>query len=454
MKNISLKDLLIKIAATDQDRLALRTPTHQATYRELFEFKWEGPEDEVLVCCKDFINLSKVLVALDGSVSSICVVGSEVSESDLLSILDQKNFSHIITDLDFSERSEFNSEETRCVSVSSLQHRDSLDDWSIKNTLWFVPTSGTTSVPKLVIHSLDSLAKSALKTSNPASAREVWALFYDVSRYAGYQVFFRALIGGHALVIPDFNASLNERISFCARAGVTHISATPTLWRKILMCSESDHLNLNQITLGGEAADQGILNALRRSFPRARITHVYASTETGVGMSVSDGLAGFPMAFTERDSGLSQVLIRGNRLFIRSLGAGQGYSGAGALSDDEGWVATGDIVRVEGERFHILGRESGVLNIGGDKVIPEYVRNILLENKNVCDAVIYGKQNPFTGILVAADIKLNFGIDQAVAKHEIEEFLKERLSSHQRPRVIRFVDEIEVNLTGKAAQTR
>ena len=46
-----------------------------------------------------------------------------------------------------------------------------------------------------------------------------------------------------------------------------------------------------------------LLNALRKSFPMARITHTYASTEAGLGISVSDGLAGFPVRFLESSKG-------------------------------------------------------------------------------------------------------------------------------------------------------
>ena len=83
------------------------------------------------------------------------------------------------------------------------------------------------------------------------------------------------------------------------REGVNAMSATPTLWRKILMSDASRSLALRSITLGGEIADQQVLSTLASTYPSARIRHIYASTEAGTGFSVTDGKAGFPVSFLE-----------------------------------------------------------------------------------------------------------------------------------------------------------
>ena len=125
----------------------------------------------------------------------------------------------------------------------------------------------------------------------------VWGLLYDPSRFAGLQVVLQSLLGGGLLVAPDREGPGPSNSPFLQANGCTHLSATPTLWRKILMTSEGPFLPLRQITLGGEIADDPLLAALATRYPEARVTHIYASTEAGVGFSVKDGRAGLPVSY-------------------------------------------------------------------------------------------------------------------------------------------------------------
>jgi acyl-coenzyme A synthetase/AMP-(fatty) acid ligase len=69
----------------------------------------------------------------------------------------------------------------------------------------------------------------------------------------------------------------------------------------------------------------------------------------------------------------------------------------------------------------------------------------------VQEAVVYAKKNPFTGELVAADVVLTRAIDKNDARTIIDDFLAQRLTALQRPRLLRFVPEINANATGKVA---
>ena len=204
-----------------------------------------------------------------------------------------------------------------------------------------------------------------------------------------------------------------------------------------------------QITLGGEAADQATLSALTAIFPQARVTHIYASTESGVGLAVSDGYAGFPISYIEKPYQGVEIRLIDGRLQIRAEAQPSGYAGNVPFAEVNGWIDTGDLVDVEGDRFFIIGRESGIINVGGDKVLPELVRDALLACDIIHDAVVYGKRNPFTGALVAADVVLEDAINKDEARKIINEFLAKRLSSYQHPRLLRFVPEIHANATGK-----
>jgi acyl-CoA synthetase (AMP-forming)/AMP-acid ligase II len=67
-------------------------------------------------------------------------------------------------------------------------------------TEWILLTSGTTGLPKLVVHTLASLA-GAIGHGSGATDSVVWSTFYDIRRYGGLQIFLRAVLTGKSLVL-------------------------------------------------------------------------------------------------------------------------------------------------------------------------------------------------------------------------------------------------------------
>jgi acyl-coenzyme A synthetase/AMP-(fatty) acid ligase len=321
-------------------------------------------------------------------------------------------------------------------------------DAGARETTWVLTTSGTTGAPKLVPHLLAGLIRS-VRLDRIAEEGTVWGLLYDYTRFAGLQVVLQSLLSGACLAVPERTAGLGDRIRFLAAAGVTHLSATPTLWRKILMTAEHRLLQLKQVTLGGEIADAAILAALARAFPGARVSHIFASTEAGVGFSVTDGRAGFPVSYLDTPPSGIGLAVRDGRLFIRNSLAASTYLDGAPLSE-EGWVDTGDMVEFEGGRVQFRGRASGVINVGGDKVAPAVVEAAVLAHPAVRLARIHARPNPITGALVAADIVPDPATpDLPALKADLTRFLAARLPRHMVPALIRFVEDLDVNPAGK-----
>jgi acyl-CoA synthetase (AMP-forming)/AMP-acid ligase II len=269
-------------------------------------------------------------------------------------------------------------------------------------TQWLLATSGTTGDAKLVAHTLQSLS-AALRTDLASGAAYRWGLLYDPCRFAGLQVLLQALLGGSVLVCSageDFAA----RVGAFVAARVNALSATPTLWRKLLIDGRILACPLHRITLGGEIADQRLLDALSHAFPHAKLRHIYASTEAGVGFSVGDGRAGFPRAYLERGVGAVRLRVdEAGHLWIRPAVAPVVTT---ASVDDGGYLDTQDLVRIEGERVFFLGRAGGAINVGGNKVHPETVEAVLRAFEGVTEARVGGRQNPFTGQVVVAEVAI------------------------------------------------
>ncbi|MEP1611076.1 MAG: fatty acid--CoA ligase family protein [Roseobacter sp.] len=445
------QDLYSYIACIDPDRVALVTPQGSTKYGSLTNCHWAGAQSaSVVVFCREIEQSIRAMIALDGSVASLCILPSTLSTKDVGALLALWNFDTVITDADVVMQKVFKDHGLVCVDLSAAFTQTPVQD-RYASTQWLVPTSGTTSAPKLVVHTFQSLARVGRATHKIDDVPQVWGMLYDITRFAGYQVFFQALLSGHTLAFASLESPMDKRISFFSKHNVAYMSATPTLWRKILMAPTNQTLSPVQITLGGEAADQPTLDSLSVTYPDARITHIYASTEAGVGLAVSDGRAGFPTSYLDKPHGGVEIKLSEGMLFVRSAIGPMGYAGDKCLADADGWVNTGDLVSIDTDRFYIIGRESGIINVGGDKVVPEQVRDALLACEIVRDALVYGKKNPFTGGIVAADIVLNQHADQTDAQKEIDDFLALRLSKQQRPRFVRFVQELEITSAGKAA---
>jgi acyl-coenzyme A synthetase/AMP-(fatty) acid ligase len=319
-------------------------------------------------------------------------------------------------------------------------------------TEWVLFTSGTSGTPKMVAHTFDTLTApmgSALQRRHAA----VWGTFYDIRRYGGLQILFRALLGHASLVLAGANESTAGYLVRLGKHRATHISGTPSHWRRALMSAEARSIAPRYVRLSGEIADQGILNALHACYPRARVSHAFASTEAGVGFEVDDGLEGFPACFVGEhgDVGIS---IEGGTLRIRSPRNAVGLVGdeRSRLTDGEGFVDTGDVVERRGARYYFLGRRGGMINVGGMKVYPEEVESAINRHPAVRMSMVRSAKSSIVGSLVAADVVVEDLSDAAAFKREILQICADTLAPHKIPATIRFVSALEIAAAGKLAR--
>ena len=117
-----------------------------------------------------------------------------------------------------------------------------------------------------------------------------------------------------------------------------------------------------------------------------------------------------------------------------------GYLNAPAPFDAEGFFDTGDLAEVEGEWVRILGRQSEMINVGGNKVFPLEVENTLLGLDNVEDVTVRGEPSPFTGQIVVASVRLAHSEDPRAFKARMRRFCRGKLAAYKIPARVQFVD--------------
>lgn len=321
-------------------------------------------------------------------------------------------------------------------------------------TEWVLLTSGTTGLPKLVVHTLRSLT-GAFRPSGAPAAQVVWSTFYDIRRYGGLQIFLRAVLSGKSLVLSDAQEPVAAFMQRAALHGVTHISGTPSHWRRALMSPASQKLRPEYVRLSGEIADQGILNHVQLAYPNARVAHAFATTEAGVAFDVSDGMSGFPASILESTPDV-EMKIEDHSLRIRSDRTASRYLGADTplLIGVDGFVDTGDLVELVSGRYVFVGRRDGVINVGGDKVYPEEVEAVINRHPAVQMSLVQKKRSPVTGALIVADVVLRQfseteSGDARSLQQDIMLLCRDALSPYKVPAAINFVPALKVAESGK-----
>jgi acyl-coenzyme A synthetase/AMP-(fatty) acid ligase len=324
-------------------------------------------------------------------------------------------------------------------------------------TEWLMLTSGTSGVPKIVSHTLEGLCGAIVAEGPGRGTPPVWATFYDIRRYGGLQIFLRAILSGGSLVLSAPGEGLAEHVARLSARGVTHISGTPSHWRKLLMSGSAADFRPRYVRLSGEIADQAVLDGLKQTFPDASVGHAYASTEAGVGFAVNDGFEGFPASLIGQNRDGVEMKIVDGCLRIRSKRAAHAYVGTNvsALTDADGFVDTGDMVELRGDRYYFVGRRGGIINIGGLKVHPEEIEAVINRHADVRMSRAKSRKSPITGAIVVVDVVLAEG-GAARSKQVRDEILadcRSHLASHKVPAVIRFVEALDVTSAGKLARS-
>ncbi|HUG11338.1 MAG TPA: fatty acid--CoA ligase family protein [Opitutaceae bacterium] len=264
-------------------------------------------------------------------------------------------------------------------------------------------TGGTTGVPKVVLLDLWELL-GVVQIKRGRSMRLMPLMRFD--HIGGLDIAWRAIARGQSIVAPPAlltPASVAEKVE---RHRVEVLPATPS-FLNLLLLAGADLLqglrSLRVVPYGAEPMPPSLLARLRESLPEVRFTQRFGTSETGA-LPVRESGEGFTM---QDEADRHEWKIVEGELWIRSPARAVGYlsGGSGGLTED-GWFRTGDLA----ERTHdpaavrIVGRRDELINVGGEKVLPATVENLLLAHPLVADCRAFAVPNPLLGQVVGVEI--------------------------------------------------
>ena len=315
-----------------------------------------------------------------------------------------------------------------------MQRMKDIENWQL--TLY---TSGTTGRPKKISHSFHTLTRNV--KIHKKFDNDIWAFAYNPTHMAGLQVFFQAFLNQNTLIYM-FGESMKKIPELIEEFQITHISSTATFYRNVLPYLQGNTFSMvKRVTFGGEKFDLFLEDKLKAVFPNAKMLNIYASTEAGSLFSAQSD------TFEIRPEHQQWVKITAQQeLCIHHSLLGHSKS----LSLDSDWFHTGDLVEMVGEtHFKFQTRQSDMINVGGYKVNPLEVENILMQVPGVIDILVKPKKNSVTGELLVADVIKNQEIDEKELKKELKQYASIHLQEWKVPRIIKFVDELPSTRTGK-----
>ena len=298
-------------------------------------------------------------------------------------------------------------------------------------------SSGSTGKPKGILHDFNLVAEKFHKQRQAIVAIP----FLMIDHFGGINTIL-AITSSLGTVVTVADRSLPKICEAIARYKVELLPATPS-FLTLLMAShlhnDYDLSSLKRITYGTEVMPQSTLDALIKTFPGVTLQQTYGLSEVGVLRSQS------------RDDGSLWVRIGGEGfqtrivngvLWVKSEYAMVGYLNAPSEFDADGWFNTQDQVEVDGEYFRILGRISDLINVGGQKVYPAEVENVILNVANVKDVAVFGEKHTLLGQIVVAKIMLNEPEAIESVKRRVRQACLLKLATFKVPVKLILTDEV------------
>ncbi|MGB6514336.1 acyl-CoA synthetase [Mycobacterium sp.] len=350
--------------------------------------------------------------------------------------------------------------------------------------LLMICTGGTTGRPKGVLWRQSDIYVSSMVGADHASAQEIqdkvrranppWFAVSPLMHAAGMWTAFAAIMAGMTVVLYDTSKKLDPRLVWqtAEREKVAMMTMVGDAYAAPLVAElrrgSYDLSSLAAIGTGGAATNAKYQRALLELLPQLTLINGYGSSETGnmgFGHSRCDTRTD---TFTLREGGL--VLSADYSHFLRpgehevGWAAREGRIPLGYLNDPDATRKTfpeidGKRVVISGDRagleedgtLRLYGRDSLVVNTGGEKVFVEEVEEVLRAHPAIADALVVGRPSERWGQELVALIQLREGREGADATREqLHAHCTAQLARFKAPKELIFVDQVRRLGNGKA----
>ena len=329
-------------------------------------------------------------------------------------------------------------------------------------------TSGTTSKPKLVLHTHESYPIGHLSTmfwlglragdihlniSSPGWAKHAWSCFFAPWN-AGATIFIYNTARFHA---PSM-------LGVLTRCKVTSLCAPPTVWRMMIQEDLAAHkTSLRELIGAGEPLNPEVIEQVKKAWG-ITIRDGFGQTETTAQVGNSPGQPVKPGSMGRPLPGYDVVLLDADdkpvdegeiclALAPRPLGLMVGYAGDAGKTDEamrNGYYHTGDVASRDADGYlTYVGRADDVFKASDYRISPFELESVLIEHPAVAEAAVVPSPDPLRLAVPKAFISLRAGFTPGKElAREVMAFARAKLAPYKRIRRLEFA-ELPKTISGK-----
>ncbi len=433
-------DFIIDTFRHNPEKVAVVYKSQEYTYSMLLDefFKWLQYMHE-----HDLPNNSVVTLVSDFSPASIGLILALINKSCIIAPLspDLKNLSRLI-DIAEAEYAIYLTDdsvkmEQRNIGVSN-DLLISLKTGAKPGLILF--SSGITGEPKGAVHNLALLLDKFRKPGK--TLKTISFLLFD--HIGGFNTLFHVLSNAGTVVVAE-DRSPDGILKLIEKYKVELLPTTPTFLNMILFTRAYEKYDLSSLKIvsyGTEAMNEATLKSFHSLFPDVILKQTYGLSEVGIMSTRSESSESLWLKVG--GEGFETKIVDG-KLFIKAQSAMLGYLNAPSPFTQDGWFNTRDCVEVKGDYIKFLGRDSDIINVGGEKVYPVEIESTILEITGVKDAAVHGEANPILGNIVVAEVSIEDCLDKKEYLLKIKKHCQLRLEKYKIPVKINFHDIIPSN---------
>jgi len=302
-------------------------------------------------------------------------------------------------------------------------------------------SSGTTGVSKATLHSFNRLLFKYVKVRKDY----ITLAFMLIDHIGGIDTLLYCLSNVSTIVLANDRTTKNICI-LIEKYKIEILPTTPSFLNLLLLSGDYEKYDLSSlkyITYGTEPMPKTTLDKCNVIFNNVNIIQKFGATEVGTLGSKSESSTSTWLKL----GGIGfETRIRDNKLEIKSHSAMLGYLNAPNPFTSDGWFKTNDNVEVKGEYYRILGRDSEIINVGGEKVFPAEVENVIMQLPDIMDVRVFGNSNSILGNIVACEVVIkDKDIDKKAIKIKIKQICKSKLDDFKVPVKISFTYENNIS---------
>lgn len=334
-------------------------------------------------------------------------------------------------------------------------------------------TSGSTALPKGVMLTHGNLIANTesiieyLKLTEADRIEVVLPFYYCF----GLSLLHTHLRVGGSLVLNNTFMMLNTVIDDLLAYQCTGFSGVPShyqiLLRKSRRFKEMKFPHLRYVTQAGGKLPVPFIKEFTEAFPEVKFYVMYGQTEATARLSylppemlsaktgsIGKGIPGVKLEVLNK---AGQPVKPGE---VGELTASGGNIMAGYFQDEEltrqtirdGKLYTGDLGTVDDDGYiYIVAREKEFIKVGGERVSPKEIEEVIVRLPDVVDCSIIGVPDDLLGEAIKAYIVLN---GKNLKENDIITYCTQHLSSTKIPKYVEFIDKIPVSATGKKEKAR